>query len=124
MYYTPKIEEFHPLFEFEEQYEGVWDYRQCWYNDYLCMFDLSESEWTERFRVKCLDEQDILSLGFTRYDTDYFTYYEKNRISLKERSNGIYFLENLDTDNFLFLGKIKNKSELKKILNQIEICIQ
>lgn len=86
-------------------------------------------------RVKYLDEQDILDLGFeyTNNDLDLIKEQDNKTIRIRyrviddephlriyEKSNRSY------KDGWLpiFLGKIKNNNEFKKLLTQLEIIIQ
>lgn len=166
-YYIPKIEEFHIGFEFEYNdinCEGRSGFHSCIIEDiftisfpnvkgyygedtYKQLF--SKILWEinrEHIRIKCLDSEDIESLGFnpnllcaweSRFlllpfesiltemgglvveDIIYFLYKEKNH----DYRYQIHFYDkqNRATPLPLFVGQIKNKSELKRILEQIEI---
>lgn len=149
-YYTPTLEEFHIGFEFEqkagfgdgtvkttEQYEiAEWIKR---------VFSTNEAPYLERtmtgrnsvlhppaVRVKYLDQEDIESLGW-------------NRTSLKQRFHFNQDLKNLTFPHYVleffqddiieifklnyeggkryvqFFGTLKNKSELKRLMQQIGI---
>jgi hypothetical protein len=117
-YYRPEYEEFFEGFEYEreEPYLGVWD---------KCIFDGDTpkkhfEKYSEEFRVKYLDKEDIESLGFIQGKLPY--QYFKDTYRLVDLGDNKYSISqpNLydDTD---FRGIIKNKSELKKVLKMLEI---
>ena len=126
-YYTPTIEEFHVGFGYE------------WLND--------DNEWVKEdtpieitvegyeeqaygLRVKALDREDIESLGWERTIAD--KVYRKGRFLLyyhEDGDDGCVLISENKTNSILkgerlFFGTIKNKSELKRILNQLEISEQ
>lgn len=140
-YYTPTIEEFHVGFEFESNYvlfaknkKGD-EWSRCvmtgdefsWFHEAYTN-DAVESE----FRVKYLDELDIWHCGF---NIDIARDYQKNELILCETDGSIikdyyqivYKISNHQTqifgvgDELLFNGKIKNKSELRALMKQLEI---
>jgi len=144
-YYTPEIEEFHVSFEFEKR--GSND--RCSWNK--CIFnreDLPHLEGKDSllesisnhylildFRVKYLDKEDIESLGWK--DWSGMGIYEidgsfpegdsgspkpvfrlmkspiKNKIEIRCDNPSIHFGN--------FMGICKNKSELRKVMNQLGI---
>lgn len=128
-YYTPDIEEFHLGFEYEHLHsiDNQWIKELISYNNRLACFQDYIS--TKQVRVKYLDQEDIESLGFSldqkTKDGYYFIY--GNMIT------GDYVLctkdfKQIDLENMIgnknlvsFQGTIKNKSELKKIMKQLNI---
>lgn len=141
-YYTPEMEEFCIGFEYDEKYIANTDnpewiskvatyHRDGKYNvNEGCIEDISRDDdngWVE-YRVKYLDKTNIESLGLT-YDAEnsfgkdyptfnigiYIMYSSMNshRISLLYIHNGMEF--------YVFDGIIKNKSELAKLLKQLNI---
>jgi hypothetical protein len=141
-YYTPTIEEFHVGFEFE-MYNGnsVWSKFICeinYDNDGNKLIRIPDS--SETHRVKYLDKEDIESLRF-EYSANYadspelgflkethvisvkpfiqyLLYYNPETLQLR-----IERIVNCGTgkEDYLFNGKIKNKSELVKLLKQLGI---
>ena len=124
-YYTPTIGEVHFGFEYEFHYmvEG-------WKKERFEKMDfnyLAENIKEELIRVKYLDKEDIESLGFkkTHSDLDFvlkikniFTYELRHEIAI----NGIIIKrKDMSQDTCVFAGTIKNKSELKKLLKQLNI---
>jgi len=134
-YYTPTIEEFHVGFEFESEVDsemfqvkkGTWT-KLYMTTDMMKDLVLNDDVW-ENVRVKYLDKEDLEELGFkynpikrgdhgyTKYsksDTDIEIWGDK-RLQVMKRS--------LIGDSYLciFAGKIKNKSELKKLLTQLGV---
>lgn len=125
-YYTPEIEEFHVGFEYERCDDGY-----NWIKDTYprAAEHIRLKNLIPYTRVKYLDREDIESLGWVYKETsdggfDYYwdkhtmrhsiLYSEKSKrtvITLWDRSR----LE----DHTAFIGKIKNKSELKKVLKMI-----
>ena len=140
-YYTPSIEEFHVGFEYEYTYVGISD----WVKGPQVSLDVPYNDIYTR-RVKYLDKEDIESLGFTHliagqksktgiiYNEECIVY-EKGILSTVDDYSTIIQLPNReyyhissninnDGDRYsenLFIGKIKNKSELKIILKQLGI---
>lgn len=82
---------------------------------------------------KHLDEQDIIDLGFEQIETR--PHLKKEFINNKEfgRDEKIYFGEFFDKrryiaienncGQFYFMGWIKNKSELEKVLEQVGVGV-
>ena len=112
-YYVPKLNEFHMDFEYEYLDNDIW-YKAKPTEISAKDFDLQ----TYGLRVKYLDKEDIESLGFI----DSIEFFTRNDIRcqlylLPDNKVDIY---NHEGDN-MFTGIIKNKSELKKLLAQLEI---
>lgn len=150
-YYTPSIEEFHVGFEYEksnEPYRRGYDKKifteDDMYNDnFMYHFDVKNT------RVKYLDKQDIEECGWevisetklksydlpsgdahfirtvlkrTYVDEDVIiTMYDKQRVII--RRNNTRNLRAYDKNKTfdVFVGVIKNKSELKNIMKMINI---
>jgi len=127
-YYTPTIEEFHVGFEFEffDEDDRDWTEVRIESQESLCNW----TGMTIEKRVKYLDKEDIESLGFI--------YYEDTSIGdgdirwwdgFKQDSYEIRTCTEWDGYNtiitkhgrLIFEGTIKNKSELKILLKQINI---
>lgn len=135
-YYTPELDEFCNGFEFEENVvSDIWKetfFRFNWFENLEFVRKLDKKE----IRVKYLDKEDIesilnvkklkgddIELNFQkiiREDMFFeFDYNTENKILIIER-----FLEESENnwDYFtMFSGHIKNKSELKKLLKQLDI---
>ena len=135
-YYTPTIEEFHVGFEFELAYSftknGV---RQ---EDLLVEhtievnsdLELIQEQIKENLiRVKYLDREDIESLGFkTIYSVQsdfYKSIYSNEICRIRTITQSIITVCISVKNQFympeVFRGEIKNKSELRKLLKQLEI---
>ena len=131
-YYTPSIEEFHIGFEY--QYfnhfgKNAFKWATEIYKGYNPLNDLIKSGTV---RIKYLDKEDIESLDFISNSKNDGEFRGKKHIKLigskKEtlclskckNSQHIVIYVNADygTDTY-FQGVIKNKAELKRILNQI-----
>jgi len=139
-YYTPAIEEFHVGFECEyaEYLKGLRDLN--W--DTSTEEDFGEFKQTVyegeniltfgrrgMVRVKYLDTEDIESLGF-HYDGAYNWFSSKSlavihnaHVIIKnnycEKMLEVILLYGNSSEEVVFSGIIKNKSELKKLLKQI-----
>ena len=120
-YYTPSIEEFHVGFEYESTTSPT---KEDWYKAVINnVDDLYDVFSYSNARVKHLDKEDIESLGFEyQGDFDSWERYSSEKYLIATSGN--------DTDNFitietqgntLFIGTIKNKSELKVLLKQLGI---
>lgn len=134
-YYTPELEEFHVGFEFEvkdlapEGKGSIWDQKKSGQMDLFIL-----SEWIKRkeVRVKSLDKEDVLSLGWEAIKN--YTDVEKN-FSIKGNYNQVRMLSLVesrtigsnvqvhteDYEEKVFSGFIKNKSELNRLMKQLEI---
>lgn len=124
-YYTPELEEFHIGFQFEYNSEIFEDWKKCDNADledcYHAIQDISQNLET-KYRVKILDKEDIESLGFEEVEsgiymkdkTKFVKYVLDTRSSRFSIRNSIY-------NECWFYGTIKNKSELIRILKQLQI---
>lgn len=144
-YYTPEIEEFHVGFECEWQCKV----RNETWNEQVCDGDLvsiaydsiehsdEDEPYEEQFRVKYLDKQDIeevlkvrqlkgddIELNFQIllsdsedfYEVDYETDTLKLTVELFKETD-----KNKYSCYTLFSGKIKNKTEFKRLLKQLDL---
>ena len=129
-YYTPSIEEFHVGFEYEERVNKDWiekefTFEWCGGNEILDIYN--EGYETTDIRVKYLDKEDIESLGFeeTYDDTEGNIWFAQGNgnidICLSQYTKHNTEICNRITDQVLFKGVIKNKSELKRLLKQLGI---
>ena len=132
-YYTPEIEEFHVGFEYESSYLEDYD---TWKKEIIDTVDVGyfysiytgDAVPTE-FRVKYLDREDIESLGFYLQYPDLSSspfinkdIYKDNACIIDIRSNNIVSITKCNHPNTSTLVfKIKNKSELKRLLKQLNI---
>lgn len=124
-YYTPEIEEFHVGFEFEAKTSNdTWV--KTAFNNLRLINQMVDVLIKEEVRVKYLDRGDIESLGFkhSHHSTSYTNYFEKDNIEIsvdsKSKRLRVKRLFKISND-LLFKGTIKNKSELKKLLKQLGI---
>ena len=120
-YYTPEIEEFFVGFEYEWLNE-----ENKWIKE-SSPTEISQEGFDEQtygLRVKYLDKEDIESLGFKEGSKDFYIvklrdYYISVEYFLKDK--GFYINIGQEENQFSFGGYIKNKSELKKLLKQLNI---
>jgi hypothetical protein len=142
-YYPPKIEEFYPGFEYEVMIpeKQTWSKETFYLNDshinFIKYVDIQNEFTKNKIRVKYLDKEDIESLGFILKHKSIDLWFEKPGITLREDG---YHLKNIKLNYGIhdqklkivfdytsgetqvhFEGKIKNKSEFKKILKQLGI---
>jgi len=141
-YYIPTIEEFHLGFEFEHlNFQGKlisnhpsntaeWHKEICdadWFNILLDDYEHS-SEEVNKYRVKYLDKEDIESLGWE------ISKIQRNpKTTCFEKSDTAFrFVLEIDIDSVkidayldfkipMFIGSVKNKSELKKLMQMLNI---
>ncbi len=127
-YYTPTIEEFHVGFEYEQfcqnphqdlsQITDASDvnmWAKCRFPDPFTGGDVSVLFKTKRMlRVKYLDREGILELGWEPHGNN-FRKGKFNLIWCENKSTMI--IESIP----VFLGEVKNKSELKRLMNQLNI---
>ncbi len=132
-YYTPTIEEFHVGFEYEvykptentskRNWEKLTFYHgevDATYNQTTMLINYKYYE--KDIKVKYLDKEDIESLGFIKdsiyshkLNQDYYLEYNS------EEPIHLDTIDIKDNQNTLFSGTIKNKSELIKLLKQLNI---
>lgn len=129
-YYYPEISEFHVGFECELTVDN-----KNWKGLKFEAWDFSGLEielLNNMYRVKYLDEKDILNLGFRKRKDNFYFHDKYNLMMNHSTEDGIVGLATSDpSKNTLFATtgqdpnkiprlKIKNKSELKKILEQLD----
>lgn len=120
-YYTPEIEEFHVGFEYEILQENdKWEKESILHKPEIVTLPYMK---IELIRVKHLDLEDIESLGFKKHKSipDYFRYEDFVLRIERERKISIYIYDEYTVDKLIFIGLIKNKSELKKLIVQLGI---
>jgi hypothetical protein len=132
-YYTPEISEFHVGFEYEFKTLKQWESNITDHQTFDCYtHSLTENLKEGRIRVKHLDREDIEGLGFEvasgfYEDGDVQIHYWNNQslTLLSVYHNGDIRISggaNNKEPRFLFFhGKIKNKSELKRLMVQLGI---
>lgn len=133
-YYEPDLKEFHQGFEYEsQQMDG-----DGYYTNEYCEFEYEIGEKIDlnKVRVKYLSQEDIESLGFI-VSSDYgagieFKFQDRYKL-VKVKHEGLTYSKNEiiifknnsifgeDYTSRLFIGNIKNKSELIKLLKQLGI---
>lgn len=121
-YYTPTTEEIYnsPEIVFDENPEML--INPFIYRGVDIFIDLTKETSFYNCKVKYLDKEDIESLGFKLTSCiDEFPEYEKGEtiINLFQKNTNIYSIKN--PGGTLFQGTIKNKSELKTLLKQLNI---
>ena len=135
-YYTPTLEEFHVGFEYEAESTQYPD-KNNWHPETFYMneghFNLVNINTlhSKKVRVKHLDREDIASFGFKQITDDCYHLPVKEfrgrlnqevRILVRKTILIYLAMDITDKDNIvLFTGTIKNKSELKKLMNQLGI---
>ena len=123
LYYTPTIEEFHIGFECEvlgiigaKEDERLFSQPTIISQKELLLIDRLE------IRVKYLDQSDIESLGW-RFGTNDYVFPENKNVTYGQYK--LLFnnneLEIIHLSGTLFRGIIKNKSELIKLMQQLNI---
>lgn len=142
-YYTPELEELHFGFECEvynstERY--MFEAKNGWIK--TCIGIVNELRFMptilslindSQIRVKYLDREDIEECGWEKSGTENDLYSINWIENPTERENAIWLkqfdgnrLQIIDSRHkwhvSLFHGTIKNKSELKKLMKQLNIC--
>lgn len=139
-YYTPSLEEFGFGFEYEhrnfydEPFEvkkfdlkDAYNLKSSYYSFVNGFIKDNKNIYPEQFRVKYLDKKDVESLGFVfdeKYSFENVLSFDKDNLWLQLTNiQGVTRLAIKDTlsDIFLFIGIIKNISELKVLLKQLGI---
>lgn len=122
-YYTPSYDEFCVGFEYENFVKGKgWTFRVL---EDLGSQDLNEEGFCldgDDYRVKHLDREDVVDLGWKQMgviDCVYgFTITDRFHLAFDEHSKRVIIN---DHEKTLIDCKIKNKSELKKIMKMLQI---
>lgn len=148
-YYTPEIEEINVGFEYEwrerntndiwtpSKYSIGFDLFDCGSGEVPASYvfnNMNDVENPIEIRVKYLDQQDIEELGWKlivwHKNSGFFSYdkytleYSDNSIDNTILKNSLHITQNDEGSNIvLFQGYIKNKSELKKLMKQLNITI-
>jgi hypothetical protein len=140
-YYTPKIEELHVGFECEIQSSYGWQkgsYPTIFQEDTLSGFEVNDlgvfktlEKRYKYLRVKYLDREDIESLGWVKslykttevYQLDKFVITSYSRLEEDGLVIDISLLPSFKDSELrrIFRGIIKNKSELKRVMEQLTI---
>ena len=121
-YYTPNLEDFHVGFEYEWKCDSIqtdWTKSLC--NTYMSPLKTGNIR-INNYRVKYLDEQDFLDLGFIKAETDSlgYIYFTKSSYTITYYPPTIFIeIDNDESPFQKFIGTIKNKSELIKLLTQL-----
>ena len=126
-YYIPTIKEFHVGFEYDLQDELD---KTIWYDWKFNRDDMNNGSYTEdwiedeRIRVKYLDKQDIEELGWIRHK-GVTPVYDLNEYKLLHYPHDLPIMQNIvsihNGSEQLYKGIIKNKSELNKLMKQLNI---
>lgn len=135
-YYVPTIDEIHPGFECEGKiltiertfHKGVISLigSELWFTT----GDSATNYNATKIRVKHLDHDDIISIGWTFSESN--NKYELNGYNMQGYSYKYKYLSTIkiykqDTEHvirkLLFDGVLRNKSELKRLINQLRITV-
>lgn len=124
-YYTPTIEEFHVGFEYEvldlaDDMKGITWRKQTFEGEEIRTYFTEELERGE-MRVKYLDLEDIVSLGWINKKEGLYYFEKNNYADLEILVNPSIHNIGIDAGDQYFRGVIKNKSELKKLMQQLKI---
>lgn len=128
-YYTPSIQEFHVGFEYEVNYgNNNWVKESLYSKEQVNVLPFMN---TNNIRVKYLNKEDIESLGWKSSDRLIREFYIKDKnvvyylnsipngkIHIKQEWNP--YKEVVNTED-LFIGYLKNKSELQRLMKQLGI---
>ena len=142
-YYIPEIEEFYVGFEYERFVpKSNTTEEECWNKlsmsvNYLSLNDIDYEIIEKEIRVKYLDQEDIENLGWTidevHKDKEQKLYFKDNIVlyyRYKTKKLGVFTKNFLKNDYYSKYNKdphsihsitIKNKSEFKKLLKQLQI---
>lgn len=140
-YYAPTIDEFCVGFEYEmldPDFQGQsdgnqWKFKYCDKKDLKSIIE--NWKYYQDYRIKYLDREDIESIGWllNKENTIYCVYSLSDKNTSSSFGYILEFSQNPNTFNIkiaeyyngefqqVFLGSIKNKSELKKLMKQLNI---
>lgn len=140
-YYTPDIEDMHVGIEYILSDNQGREYKKTMAVD-SDLKDIDHDINKGAITIKCLDKDDLISLGYTEEEDEFFNddEFEFTRVktiiglgtgddkkikiihTTGDNNVFIYSRENRGREETLFDGTIKNKSELKKLLKQLGLC--
>jgi hypothetical protein len=128
-YYTPSLEEFHVGFEYQYKTCNEINNNLDWKKrtmDFMDMCDIgleinNDPKIAWQYRVKYLDKEDIESLGFKFSELFGYVGYSHCILPSYTLSHFYEIVMHDDPTNVKFFGEIKNKSELKVLLKQLQI---
>jgi len=130
-YYTPSLDEFHVGFEYENWVKGRgWTKRIVEVLGRIPINERISSLVHDDYRVKYLDKEDVESLGFIQNKNSLYIQkqydIQKGSIDIMLLSDGgrdksCLYIKHDGLKDIVFSGTIKNKSELKKLLHQLQI---
>ncbi|MEX0313771.1 MAG: hypothetical protein AB3N18_06305 [Allomuricauda sp.] len=127
-YYRPSIQEFHIGYQFE-QYNG-YDWVKRNFENLNGIYNLENAINQNVIRVKLLDREDIESFGFEHVGSLWFKSKNSDHAIRKWKGfevdiYGDYSYRDIPGHDkqCIFRGQIKNKSELKKILQMIGVIV-
>lgn len=124
-YYTPIIDEFRVWFVYEVKRNDSWT-RTYINRKNPDISRIQAKIEDKKIRVKFLDIDDIENLIVTKIDPDgcfYFEDNDKNELCMSVSGRAIKIVD-VEMNETRFSGQIKNRSELKVLLNQIHVkCI-
>ena len=144
-YYTPKIEDFHAGFEYEENRYGqpkneeeLPGFNSAWYKETFKvdlespdLYTIKQEINKNNRRVKYLDKLDIEDSGWyykatTEVGLDYFLDLKTQQHSIiydyNKKRMVVTVRDNIRKEDYTaFIGTVNNKSELKKIMSQLNI---
>jgi hypothetical protein len=123
-YYTPVLEEFGINFEYEVKVDDKWEKRIL--NHLTSLHNIKVLLEKENIRVRYLNKKDIIECGWIKSGRDFKKYKEKTMYYLCTHNN---IKRNIINDIYIqssiydciFEGTIKNISELRKLMHQLEI---
>lgn len=138
-YYTPSLEEFCIGFEYEITNDGDETNETSWFKTIFgtgigTHIICSQEYWQQYIedyinkkciRVKYLDQQDIEECGGKRYndinETIDMNHIGRFTLTYIPRTKNMHICYSGDSNIIKFNGTIKNKTELKKLLKQLNI---
>jgi len=130
-YYTPTLDEFYIGFEYELGIEDVIKdcteekYRHIIINyNWIPQICKSSPVPLSNIRVKYLDRENIESLGFKQSVYMGVNCFKKGLTRIYWFNRPVISIELNSSTNQIFRGEIKNKSELKVLLKQLNIWDQ
>jgi hypothetical protein len=133
LYYTPEIKEFYIGFDYEIKIKDNWRKMSTSISDFHSTSDYDGTSYLEEYltdsiiRVKFLDKSDIESLGWLDGELRGMTPFIFNEMDPDNEFQLYYQFDNQFAQiynchaQFVFQGTIKNKSELIKLMNQLNI---
>lgn len=111
-YYKPTLKELNKKITYEYLFNGKWFTNTA-------NIDSTVLSNVKNIRIKSLDKEDILDLGWV-YEESHYTFTIKDKLYHLYLENNKIHITVDNNEDIIYRGLCRNKSELKWIMNMVE----